>query len=180
MATRHYVRTNDVVSEPVVPHVVEETVIEPATVVETHRVIRRGWSRFSASQFVHGACGLFLVIVGAVTIGRAGFGESITAHTVDVLGLRTTALLGLVELFAGLLLLCAAIAPEGRGFGGFMGVVLLVGGIIVAAGSDQMLDDLHTEAGLGWLAIVVGVAAILGAVLPVFLVDRRSTRVDVW
>jgi hypothetical protein len=193
MATRHSVRGTAVPSQPVVhaePQIVEETVVEPAPVVaqapvvaapvvESHRVVRRGWSRYSASQLIHGACGLFLVIIGAIAVGRAGF-DDVGEGTVEVLGITTTALIGLVLLLAGLLLLCAALAPEARGFGGFIGVLLLVGGIIIAAGSDELLADLHTEAALGWLGIIVGAVAILGAVLPAFLVDRRSTTVDVW
>lgn len=184
MATHHVVQ-NGIVREPVGPRIVEERVVEPVVappvqVVESRRVIRTGWARYSASQVVHGACGIFMVLLGAITVGRAGF-DDVPAHTVDVLGIRTTALLGLIELFAGLLLLCAALAPDARGFGGFMGIVLLVGGTVVAAGSQSMLDDLHTESGLGWIAIVVGVVAILGAVLPAVMVSRRATTaVDVW
>jgi hypothetical protein len=184
MAVRRIVEARPVVTprvvDPAAEVVTTETVVEAPPVVASHRVVRRSWARFSASQVVHGICGLILVIIGAVTIGRAGFGDGIGTHTTEVLGMTTTTLIGLIELFAGLLLLCAALSPEGRGFGGAMGVLLLIGGIIVAAGSDEMLNDLHTEAGLGWLAIVIGAAAMLAAVLPTFLFDRRSTAVDVW
>lgn len=181
MVTRHVVR-EEVVADPVVPvapQYVEQHVVEPVPVVETQRVVRTGWARYSGSQLVHGLCGLFLVILGAVTVGRAGF-DDIPNLTVNVLGIQATALIGLIELFAGLMLLCAALAPEARGFGGFMGILLLVAGIIVAAGSSSMLADMHTESGLGWIGIIVGVAAILGAVLPAVMVGRSRTAVDVW
>jgi hypothetical protein len=172
------VTTETVVDAP--PVIDSARVVGTPQVVESHRVVRRSWARFSVAQVIHGACGLVLVIIGAVSIGRAGFGDGLGTHTTEVLGLTTTALIGLVEVFAGLLLLCAALSPEGRGFGGAIGVVLLITGVIVAAGSDQMLADLHTESGLGWIGIVIGAAAMLAAVLPTFLVDRRSTAVDVW
>lgn len=184
MAVRRIVGGRPVATQHVVdatPEVITtEAVVEAPRVIETHRVVRRSWARFSVSQIAHGACGLLLLIIGGVTVGRAGFGDDIGTHTTEVLGLTTTALIGLVELFAGLLLLCAALAPEGRAFGGAVGVLLFVGGIIVAAGSDELLNDLHTESGLGWLAIVIGAVAMLAAVLPTFLIDRRSTAVDVW
>jgi hypothetical protein len=195
MAVRRIVSGQPVVSgEPVVaqqvvdttPHVVTtDAVVAPAhvvqpQVVESRRVVRRSWARYSVSQILQGACALFLLILGGVTVGRAGFGENIGTHTTEVLGITTTAMIGLVELFAGLLLLCAALAPEGRGFGGFIGVLLFVGGIIVAAGSDEMLADLHTEAALGWIGIILGAVSMLAAVLPTFLVDRRTTAVDVY
>lgn len=184
MAVHRIVGGRPVATQRVVdasPEVVTtEAVVEAPQVIETHRVVRRSWARFSVSQVVHGACGLLLLIIGAVTVGRAGFGDDIGTHTTEVLGLTTTALIGLVELFAGLLLLCAALAPEARGFGGFIGVLLFVGGIIIAAGSDELLNDMHTEAGLGWLAIIIGAVAMLAAVLPTFFVDRRSSAVDVW
>jgi putative copper export protein len=190
MAVRRIVSGQPVVTQHVVdtPQEVVTTdevvaptqVVAQPQVVESRRVVRRSWARFSVSQIVHGACALFLLILGGVTVGRAGFGDGIGTHTVEVLGITTTAMIGLVELFLGLLLLCAALAPEGRGFGGFIGVLLFVGGIIVAAGSDNMLNDLHTEGALGWIGIIVGAVSMLAAVLPTFLVDRRSTAVDVW
>jgi hypothetical protein len=191
VVTQHVVDTTPevVTDDPLVapaqvvaqPHVVAQPqVVAQPHVVESRRVVRRSWARYSVSQIVQGACALFLLILGGVTVGRAGFGDDIGTHTVEVLGITTTAMIGLVELFVGLLLLCAALAPEGRGFGGFIGVLLFVGGIIIAAGSDEMLNDLHTEAALGWVGIILGALSMLAAVLPIFLVDRRSTVVDAY
>jgi hypothetical protein len=173
-------------AEPVVQssHVVEA---EPRVVVQTvqpvaasSRVVRRSWSSFSVSQVLHGLTGLFLVIVGAVTIGKAGFTD-IGEHTVQVLGWSTTAVLGLAELFAGLLLMCAALSPEGRVFGGVLGVLLFVGGIVIAAGSNELLSDLHTESGLGWMWLIVGLVALIGGLVPTYIWTKRSSAiVDTW
>jgi len=113
-----------------------------------------------------------------VTGGKAGFGGSIGEQTTEVLGIATTTLIGLVEIAAGVLLMIAALSPANRGFGGAIGVLLLVGGIVIAAGSDQLLSDMHTESALGWIGIVVGAVALIGAFLPTQIVSRR-TAVDV-
>jgi len=147
-------------------------------VVETEHVVRHTRGAFSGSQIVHGLCGLVLVVLGAVTVGKAGFGGSIGEQTTEVLGIATTTLIGLVEIAAGVLLMIAALSPANRGFGGAIGVLLLVGGIVIAAGSDQLLSDMHTESALGWIGIVVGAVALIGAFLPTQIVSRR-TAVDV-
>ena len=147
-------------------------------VIETEHVVRHTRGVFSGSQLVHGLCGLFLVVLGAVTVGKAGFGGSIGEQTTEVLGITSTTLIGLVEIAAGVLLMLAALSPTSRGFGGAMGVLLLVGGIVIAAGSEELLADLHTESALGWVGIIVGALALIGAFLPAHIVSRR-TAVDV-
>jgi hypothetical protein len=164
-------RPIDVVREPVV---VQQPVVQQPVLVETGRTVRRSWGTFSAGQFIHGACGLFLVIFGAVAVGRAGFDE-IGTTTTDVLGITVTAAIGAVAVIVGLLLMFAALSPAGRGFGGFLGVLLLVGGIVIAAGSDGLLSDLHTESSLGWIGIIVGALAMIGAFLPAHFVARDTS-----
>ena len=147
-------------------------------VVETDHVVRHTRTAFSAAQVIHALCGLALVVLGAVTVGKAGFGGAIGERTTEVLGITSTTLIGLVEIAAGLLLLLAAITPSSRGFGGAIGVLLLVGGIVIAAGSDELLADMHTESSLGWIGIIIGALALIGAFLPSHVVSRR-TAVDV-
>ena len=161
-----------------------QQVVQPAPrvvqseVIETEHVVRHTRGAFSGAQVIHALCGLALVVLGAVTVGKAGFGGPIGERTTEVLGITSTTLIGLVELAAGLLLLLAAISPAGRGFGGAIGVMLLVGGIVIAVGSDELLSDMHTESALGWIGIIVGALALIGAFLPSHVVSRR-TAVDV-
>ena len=97
-----------------------------------------------------------------------------------MLGIDVTTLIGLVEIGAGLLLLLAALTPAGRAFGGVIGVLLLVGGIVIAAGSDELLSDLHTESGLGWVAIIVGAVAMIAAFFPAhYRLAQHASSVDV-
>jgi hypothetical protein len=163
-----------VMTEHEVP--VERVVVEPP--VESGYTEHRTWSRFSLGQALHAAGGVFLVIFGAIAAGRAGFGDGLGERTTEVLSITLTTALALVAIGAGLVLLLAALTPAGRGTGGVMGVLLLVGGIILAAGSDELLSDLHTESALGWVGIIVGAVAVIAALLPSHVVSRRTDVVD--
>jgi hypothetical protein len=135
-------------------------------VATSDRVVTRSWTRFSVSQVIHGLCGVVLLMLGALAIAQGGFDGTASQQTSEVLGIDMTTVLGLVVVAAGLLLVIAALTPSGRPFGGFVGVLITVGGVVVAFGSDELLADLHTERTLGWLAIVLGVISVVAAFLP--------------
>ena len=155
----------------------ERVVVEQPT-VEAGYTERSTWGRFSVGQALHAAAGVFLVVFGAIGAGRAGFGDQLGERSTEVLGITITTVLSLAAIGAGLVLLLAALTPAGRGTGGVIGVLLLVGGIILAAGSDELLADLHTETSLGWLAIIVGAVAVIAAFLPAHTVAHRTEVVD--
>lgn len=154
----------------------ERVVVEPA--VESGRTTRRTWGRFSVGQALHAASGIFLVVFGAVGAGRAGFGDNLSERTADVLGITLSTVLALVAIGAGVVLLLASLSPAGRGVGGVMGVLLLVAGIIVVAGSNDMLDDLRTESALGWVGIVIGAICVIAALLPSHAIAHERDVVD--
>jgi hypothetical protein len=133
-------------------------------------------AHFSLSQVVHGLTGLFLLIIGAIAMARAGFTAPLNDPVVQVLGIDHTAILGIIEASAGVLLLIAALSPSIRGLGGLVGIALLVGGIMLLS-SSQFQSDLHTESSLGWMAIIVGAIALIGALLPTHF-TRRQHVVD--
>jgi hypothetical protein len=150
-----------------------EQIIHTEPVYESTAVVRRTWSSFSLAQVVHGLCGFGLVLLGAVAVARGGFDGAASDQTAQVAGLDMTTVLGLVTVGFGLLLIVAALTPGGRVFGGFVGGVLVVAGVMLVAGSDKLLNDLRTESSLGWLAIVVGMACLLAAFVPEYLTTRR-------
>jgi hypothetical protein len=164
-----------VVSDPVVGERVvrQETVVAPS-VAQSTQVVRRSWNAFSLSQVLHGLCGFVLVLLGAVAIARGGFDGNVGQQTTEVLGIKMTTVLGLVELAAGLLLLIAALTPSAKPFGGFIGVLLIVGGVVIIAGSQELLNDLHTEPALGWIALILGVISLVAAFLPEQVSARRE------
>ena len=49
-------------------------------------------------------------------------------------------------------------------------------GVKIAAGSDELLSDMHTESSLGWVGIITGALALIAAFLPEHVVSRRVAR----
>jgi hypothetical protein len=133
-------------------------------------------STFSFAQFVHALCGIALAAGGAVTMARAGFDSPLGEQTTEILAITQSTALGIAELAAGLLLIAAALTPHGRKFGGFIGALVAIGGLVVVAASDELLADLHTEQALGWVLMGIGGAALLAAFLPTRSVRRSEVN----
>lgn len=136
-------------------------------------------SAFSFAQFVHAVCGIGLAAGGAVTMARAGFDSPLAEQTTEILKITQSTALGIAELAAGLLLIAASLTPHGRKFGGFIGALVAIGGLIVVAASDELLADLHTEQALGWVLMGIGGAALLAAFLPSRSVRRSKVHENV-
>jgi hypothetical protein len=176
--TEHTEHTEPVYESPAYPAPVYQAPVHSA-VYPSNTVVSTTSSRFSLAQFVHGLCGFGLVLFGAVAVARGGFDGSASDQTAQVAGIDMTTVLGLVTVGFGLLLIVAALTPGGRVFGGFIGGVLVVAGVMLVAGSDQFLKDLRTESSLGWLAIAVGTACLLVAFVPEYLRTSRRRVVEV-
>jgi len=130
--------------------------------------------RFSPGQLVTGAVGVVLVIVGILAVTRAGIDGSLDTPTTDILGLTHSALGGLVEIGAGLLLLVGSASATSRGVAAFIGAALVIAGIVIAAGTTGLLQDLGTESSTGWFLAVMGGIALLGALVPTFVRSDRA------
>ena len=59
----------------------------------------------------------------------------------------------------------------------FIGALVGVGGIVVLAGPDDLIADLHTERPLGWVLLVIGGLSLLAGFLPTHVVDRTHAEV---
>jgi hypothetical protein len=130
----------------------------------------------SFAQFVVFAAGIVLAIFGVVAVVRAGLTGPLTEPVVGVFGYDHTALLGLFELGAGVLLVVSALAPRGRSLAVVLGVVLVVGGVLTLAKAQWVQSHLTAEADFGWIPIACG-----GAVLLALLVlPQVRTRRTVW
>jgi len=177
--TERRVLTDDdpVVRQDLPPPVLEDrraVTYDPTLPYERVDHTTRTRAAFSFAQVVHAACGIALAAFGAVTMAKAGFDRPIGEQTAEVVRITQTTAIGIAETAAGVLLILAALTPRGRIFGGFIGTLVAVAGVVVLAGSDALISDLHTESALGWVLLVIGGIAFLAAFLPTHVVD--STR----
>jgi len=113
--------------------------------------------------FLAGAAALVFGF-GAVILG--GLAGSVTAPVVQVFTYNHTPLLGLIETGAGVVLIVCALIPGGRWIAGPVGVATIVGGALVIAQLDWVQVNLAAEKRFGWIPILVGSVAYVGAMVP--------------
>jgi hypothetical protein len=111
------------------------------------------------------AVGLFFVIMGAVTLVGAGLSEPIDEPVIEVLGFGHTAVLGFIELAVGFVLVVAGASTAGSTVEAFVGMLLVVGGILGWADSGEVSATLGLENSYCVLAIVLGAAVTLVSIL---------------
>ncbi len=97
--------TEPVASAPPVAHV-------GSARAETIRTVRT--TRFTPSAVVAAVVAIAMLVLGGITVGRAGFDGSLGRPVVTVAGFTATALLGLIVFGFGAVLLIAALARSGR------------------------------------------------------------------
>jgi hypothetical protein len=118
-----------------------------------------------------------LLLMGAITLARAGLDGDMAVPVVSVLGFTHTAWLGFLELAFGLLLLLGGLSPAVRDLGLAMGIVTLLAGILIVIEPSAPPAELAIERSYGWLLIVLGAVAAVGGLLPGGRV-RRWRRAD--
>lgn len=145
--------------------------------VATHEEVltERG---FSPGQLLILAAGAASIVLGVLAVLRTGLGGALSEPVETVLWWDHTALLGLVEIGAGALLVIGALHPALRWLGAVVGIAAIVGGVLVLAEADWAMDELGTEPGFGWAAIVIGAVALLGALVPRVRRTRHVTVLD--
>ncbi len=149
------------------------------TTVHDHREAtvfgRRTWT---PAQFVAGALGLFLVVMGGVAMARAGLDGSWTDPVVEVLGFDHTALMGAIEVGLGLVLIIVAFATwEVRGWLVGLGLLALAFGLIVLIEPAAFDGSLGVESASGWLYAAMGAGMMAAAWLSPILVTGRTHEV---
>ena len=135
------------------------------------------WAPWSPAQIVALAFGIFLLVLGAATLSNTGLsGNAITATKVTTWGFGGTAVMGLIEVAAGLLLILAGAIPgAGRGTMAFLGVLALGFGILILAAQPSLYDGLGVNHAAGWLFLITGIVNLLAAMLAPVFIDSHSS-----
>lgn len=102
--------------------------------------------------------------IGAVALG--GLAGSVTAPVVEVFTFDHTPLLGLIEMAVGAVLVLTGLVRGGRWIAGPVGVATVVGGALVIAEVEWAQTELAADQQFGWVPVVVGSIAFLGAMVP--------------
>jgi hypothetical protein len=140
-----------------------EYVTTESDVVHEDVITERG---FSPGQVLIMAAGVASLVLGIIAVVRTGLDGSLSDPVETVLWWDHTALLGLFEIGAGVLMILSAMHPAMRWLGGLVGLALIVGGIMILAEVDWTLDELGAERDFGWVPIVIGAVAVIGAAIP--------------
>ncbi|MDF1597240.1 MAG: hypothetical protein P1T08_14270 [Acidimicrobiia bacterium] len=144
---------------------------EVAARAETVRTVRT--TRFTPSAVVAAVVAIAMLVLGGITVGRAGFDGSLGQPVVTVAGFTATALLGLIVFGFGAVLLIAALARQRQLILG-LGIIGGVAGLIAVFEPTIGGDSLSIQRELGiWTAIAMA-AIVVSALLPT--VSRVNTR----
>lgn len=154
-----------VVEEPV-DFVVDEPIV----------VTRQAWS---PAQLVSMAVGAALLLLGAVALAKAASGAGgLTGHEVSVAGFHHTGMLGLIELFVGLVLIgIGAIPGAARPVMIMFGVLLAGFGLMIAVAADDLRESLGTHGGHAVLYLLAGALLILAAAVSPLILPGTRRRV---
>ncbi len=161
---------------PVAPQVVVERAAPVAHVqtvgqVQTVRRVRR--SVFDPSPVCAGVVAVLLLVIGGITLARAGVDGSLDKPVVDVAGFTATSLLGLIEVAFGVLLLIAALSRAREAIM-FFSIVGVIAGLIGVFQPTVGNGSLAMERGFAVLLTIAMLVVLASTVLPTV---RRTASV---
>ena len=158
----------EAVTEPVASVPADDHV---STRAETVRTVHT--TRYTPSAVVAAVVAIAMLVLGGITVGRAGFDGSLGEPVVTVAGYTATALLGLIVFGFGAVLLIAALARL-RHVILVLGIIGVVAGLIAVFEPTVGGDSLSIERRLGlWVTIAMAVI-VVSALLPTW--SRVNTR----
>lgn len=157
------------------------------SVVEHHDVVDTGDTRtdtrvsssrlvVSPGQVIAGILGLVIAVIGIMAVARGGIDSSMNEPMVKTVGLDQSAMLGAAELGFGLLLIIGALNHAARGLIIGIGVVMVLGGVFIGAAGNDILHNLGTVHGTGWVIMVAGIIAIVAGSLGRMIRTRHSVK----
>ena len=149
-------------------------VAEAAPVAATTRRVS-SYGSVALYAIVAGIVAIVLLILGGITVARAGLDGPLDDPVTNVAGFTATALLGLIELGFGVVLLIGALS-RAREFILFLGIIGAVAAIIGIFQPDIGNGALALEKGFAVLMTVLMIAVALSAFLPTF--RHSSDRIE--
>lgn len=149
---------------PPIPVPVADAAIGSETVLTSRT------SGFTPGVLVAGVVAIGLLILGGITVARAGIDSNLDQPVVEVAGYTATALLGLIELVFGVLLLIAALSRANS-------AIVFLG---IAGGVMALVAVFEPSVGEGSLAIerefAVVAAIVMGVVVAAALLPTMRRR----
>jgi len=133
---------------------------------------------FSPGQILVILAGVASLVLGIMAVARTGLDGSLSDPVKPVFGWNHTALLGLIEIGAGAVMVLSGLRAGSRWLGGLVGVAAIVGGALILGGLDWTVTHLGAEKDFGWVAIVIGAVAVLGALIPRVRRHHRRTTTE--
>jgi hypothetical protein len=160
-----------------VPMTVPRRSVKRSVVVPSRPVDRAsGWPRVNAGSVLAIAAGAALAIVGCVVLLRTGVDETWLRPRAEFLDADHTALLGVLEIGAGLILLLAGLTGS-RVLVAIVGLSMALGATALAIEPEELQRELAIERWWAWALAGVGVAVTLAALQAPR--ERREAVVDV-
>ena len=129
---------------------------------------------FGVAQFFSLGIGIFLIVIGAVGLARAGI-HHVDSPTVFVGPFTMTPLLAAVNLVLGLIGLIGATGrAAARGVCMFLGPLMIAGGIVALIQNVRVLGWNRAD---GVIYIILGAAALIAAFLTPMVASYEERRV---
>jgi hypothetical protein len=160
-----------------VPMTVPERSVRRTMTVPSRSVERTtAWPSVRLGSLVAIAAGAALAVVGSVALLRTGIDGTWFRPRVEVLDADHTALLGALEIGAGLLLLLVGLTGS-RVPVAILGLAMALGATAMAIEPEELQRELAIERWWAWTLAVAGVVLTLAALQAPR--ERRTTVVDV-
>jgi hypothetical protein len=137
------------------------------------------WAPWSPAQFVALAIGALFLIMGVAALAQTGVTSAgFFSQRVSVLGFEHTPALAVAELVYGLLMIMAGAIPgAARGTMSFLGILALGVGIVFLIQPGTFYQVLGANAATGWFYIIVGIVALLTAMIAPIIFDHARESV---
>jgi hypothetical protein len=160
-----------------VPMTVPERSVKRTVAVPSRSLERASaWPSMSLSPLLATAAGAALAVVGSVAVLRTGIDGTWFRPRVEVLDADHTALLGALEIGAGLLLLLVGLMGS-RVAVAILGLALALGATAMAIEPEELQRELAIESWWAWALAAAGVVLTLAALHTPR--ERRRTVLDV-